>query len=87
VHGQALAMFKTSANLTAGLPAERRALVGVLRCLLATGDRAGAETIYRRLRTASAAEPELLAQARAALYGPGAAGDNAGASMLPRAVR
>ena len=87
VHGQALAMFKTSANLTAGLPAERRALVGVLRCLVATGDRAGAETIYRRLRSAGAAEPELLAQAQAALYGRGAAGDNAGASMLPRAVR
>ena len=86
LHGDALAMFTTSANLTAGLRAERRALVGVLRCLVATGDRAGAETIYRRLRSAGAAEPELLAQARAALHGPGAAEDNTGASTLPRAA-
>ncbi len=88
LHGEALAMFTTSANLTAGLRAERRALVGVLRCLVATGDRAGAETIYRRLRSAGVAEPELLAQARAALHGPGAAADdNTGASTLPRAAR
>jgi TolA-binding protein len=90
LHEDALDMFVTSAHFTAGLPAERRALVGVVRCLVATGDRASAEVIYRRLMSAGTTEPDLLAQARTALRGNGghdAAGRGAAESALPKAVR
>jgi tetratricopeptide (TPR) repeat protein len=43
LHEEALNMFVTSAHFTSGLPAERRALVGVVRCLVATGDRSGGD--------------------------------------------
>jgi tetratricopeptide (TPR) repeat protein len=89
LHEEALDMFVTSAHLTAGLPDERRALVGVVRCLVATGDRAGAETVYRRLLSSGAAEPDLLAQARTALRanGHGNGGSPSGRSAPPSAVR
>jgi TolA-binding protein len=90
LHQEALAMFVTSAHFTAGLPAERRALVGVVRCLVATGDHAAAETIYGRLASSGATEPDLLAQARIALRarGHGNGGSPAEAeSALPRAAR
>jgi TolA-binding protein len=72
-HEAALDMYLTSAHLTAGSAAERRALVGAVRCLVATGDRASAEVIYRRLLESSATEPELLAGARQALRAAGSA--------------
>jgi tetratricopeptide (TPR) repeat protein len=88
-HAEALDMFVTSAHLTAGLPAERRALVGALQCLVATGDRASAEAIYRRLQQAGSTEPQLLAQAREALRAPGAAAREGGGaeSALPATAR
>jgi tetratricopeptide (TPR) repeat protein len=93
LHQEALDMFVTSAHFTAGLPAEARALVGVVRCLVATGDRAAAEAVYRGLLSSGATEPNLLAQARTAL-GAGRRGsavsppDRAGngASALPAAA-
>jgi len=100
VHEDALDMFVTSAHFTAGLPAERRALVGVLKCLVATGDRASAEAIYRRLSASAATEPDLLAQARTALRSNGAThgngngngnghgnGNGNGESALPKGTR
>jgi TolA-binding protein len=81
LHDEALGMFARSAELTAGSPAEPRALVGALESFVATGDRAAAERVYRRLLAAHAT-PEALAQARRAL------GIEEGAeSALPRAVR
>ncbi len=89
LHEDALDMFVTSAHFTAGLPAERRALVGVVRCLVATGDRASAEAVYRRLMSSSATEPDLLAQARTALRANGRppAVHGNGESALPKAAR
>jgi hypothetical protein len=98
LHEDALDMFVTSAHFTAGLPAERRALVGVLKCLVATGDRASAEGIYRRLSASGATEPDLLAQARTALRSNGAThgngngngnghGNGNGESALPKSTR
>jgi tetratricopeptide (TPR) repeat protein len=89
-HAEALDMFVTSAHLTAGLPAERRALVGALQCLVATGDRASAEVIYRRLQQAGSTEPQLLAQAREALRAAGASARDGGGgvgSALPATAR
>jgi hypothetical protein len=80
-----------SAHFTAGLPAERRALVGVVRCLVATGDRTAAEAVYRRLQSSGTTEPDLLAQARTALrpggHGNGRSPGGNGRSALPKAVR
>jgi cellulose synthase operon protein C len=89
LHVEALEMFRTSATLTAGRPAERRALVGALRCLIATGDRKSAEAIYRRLATSAGVEPELLAQARDALRNGHRVPPRNGApdSALPRSAR
>jgi hypothetical protein len=90
LHEDALDMFVASAHFTAGLPAERRALVGVVRCLAATGQRASAEAVYRRLLSSGTIEPDLLSQARTALRangGPAPAARGAGESALPRAVR
>jgi hypothetical protein len=70
-----------------GLPAERRALVGVVRCLVATGDRSGAEAIYRRLMASGATEPDLLAQARTALRASNGGHGGGGESALPGAAR
>jgi hypothetical protein len=80
-------MFVMSAHFTAGLPAERRALAGVVRCLVATGDQAAAETVYRRLIASGAAEPDLLAQVRTALRAGNGAAPVAHESALPEAAR
>ena len=64
---EALDMYLTAAHLTPESSWGRRALVGAVRSLVKTGDRASAETIYRRLLASSTTEPELLAQARQAL--------------------
>jgi TolA-binding protein len=66
-HEDALNMYLTAAHLTAGTTAERRALVGAVRCLVALGDRPAAEAIYRRLLESSTTEPEHIANARQAL--------------------
>jgi TolA-binding protein len=87
LHEDALDMFVTSAHLTAGLPAERRALAGVVRCLVATGDQAAAETVYRRLIASGAAEPDLLAQVRTARRASNGAAPVAHESALPEAAR
>ena len=88
---EALDMFVASAHFTTGLPAERRALVGVVRCLVATGDRTSAEAVYRRLLTSGTTEPDLLAQARTALgtggHGNGNSPPRNGESAPPKAVR
>jgi TolA-binding protein len=65
-HADALVMFQTSAQLTAGSPAERQALLAALQSLAGAGDRQAAEVIYRRLQQAGANESQL-AQARQAL--------------------
>jgi tetratricopeptide (TPR) repeat protein len=79
-HGEALNMFIISALFTKGSPAETRALVGVVQCLVATGDRNAAEGLYRQLQASGAGE-SMLAEARRAL-------DTAGAdSALPRGAR
>ncbi|MGH7385414.1 MAG: tetratricopeptide repeat protein [Candidatus Rokuibacteriota bacterium] len=63
----ALDMYLTAAYLAPESRWGRRALVGAVRSLVAAGDRASAEAIYRRLLGSSATEPDLLAQARKAL--------------------
>ncbi|MGH7413042.1 MAG: tetratricopeptide repeat protein [Candidatus Rokuibacteriota bacterium] len=63
----ALDMYLTAAYLVPDSPWGRRALVGAVRSLVTTGDRASAGAIYRRLLSSSATEPELLAEARKAL--------------------
>jgi hypothetical protein len=60
-------MFAKSAELAAGLPAERRALLGAVQSFIAIGDRGSAESVYRRLANASGADPDMLARARQAL--------------------
>jgi TolA-binding protein len=65
-HAEALALFQTSARLTAGLAAERRALLAALQCVVGAGDYKAGEAIYRRLQQAGATEAQL-AQARQAL--------------------
>jgi len=89
LHDEALDMFMTSAHLTAGLPAERRALLGALRCLVVTGDRKSAEAVYRRLLSAAANDPQILAQAREALRANGgaAAGASPTRPVLPKTAR
>ena len=79
-HGEALNMFMTSALFTKGSPAERRALLRAVQCLAATGDRSGAEAMYRQLQ-ATAPEETMLAEARRALD------TGAAESALPRTTR
>jgi hypothetical protein len=57
-------MYMTSAQLTAGSPAESRALIGAARIAVATGDRAGAEALYQRLVQSRVAEPSLVIELR-----------------------
>jgi tetratricopeptide (TPR) repeat protein len=82
-------MYLTAAALTPGAPAERRALVGAVKALVASGDRTSAEAIYRRLLGSKATEPEFLAAARRALGAGGASPDRSdiSESALPRAAR
>jgi TolA-binding protein len=64
---EALDLYLTAAHFTSESPWGRRALVGAVRTLVKTGDRASAEAVYRRLLGSSATEPEILAEARKAL--------------------
>jgi TolA-binding protein len=85
-HEEALEMYLAAAHFTAGSSGERRALVGALQCMVATGDRASAEVIYRRLLASSATEPQLLAEARRALR-TGASDRGSSESALPKSAR
>jgi tetratricopeptide (TPR) repeat protein len=88
LHEDALKMYMTSAQLTAGSRAESRALVGAAKILVATGDRAGAEALYQRLMQSRAAEPTLVMQLRNVLRANGgAAGATPSESALPKAAR
>jgi tetratricopeptide (TPR) repeat protein len=84
-HAEALEMFKTSARLTAGLPTERRALLGALQCVAAAGDRKTAEVFYQRLQQIGATEAQL-ALARQALQANGRA-TSPSQSPLPTPAR
>jgi tetratricopeptide (TPR) repeat protein len=82
----ALDMYLTAAQLTAGTPAERRALLGAIRSFVTIGDRSSAETIYHRLADSPTRDPEILAEAHKALSRRGnTAGEGAGAA-LPRSI-
>ncbi|MGH7396477.1 MAG: tetratricopeptide repeat protein, partial [Candidatus Rokuibacteriota bacterium] len=66
-HASAVKWYLTAAYVAGDSTWGRRALLGALRCLIATGDRPAAEAIYRRLQGSTATEPALLAEAREAL--------------------
>jgi tetratricopeptide (TPR) repeat protein len=87
LHADALAMFQTSAHLTAGSPAERRALLAALPCAAAIGDRQTVEAINQRLQQAAATEPRA-GETRPPLRGGGAVGEGTtGGSALPAIAR
>jgi TolA-binding protein len=88
LHGDALAMFQTSARLTAGSPAERRALTAALPCAVAIGDRQSAEAIQRRLQQAGPTDAQP-GEARSGLRGSGGATGEAASSgsALPAIAR
>ena len=66
-HALALKWYLTAAHVSADSPWGQRAELGALQGLLATGDRAAADAIYRRMLTSSTTDPDLLTQARNAL--------------------
>jgi TolA-binding protein len=82
----ALDMYLTAAHLTAGTRAEDRALVGAIRSFVTMGDRASAETIYRRLQDSADRDPAVLAEARKNLGRRGSTAEQGGGSALPRGV-
>ena len=60
-HDEAVDMYLAAAHLA---PASQgRALMGAVRSLVATGDRASAEAVFRRLAESSGGEPEILTDA------------------------
>jgi hypothetical protein len=54
-------MYLTAAYLAPG--SQGRALMGAVRSLVAVGDGASAEKVFRRLVESSGEEPEILTQA------------------------
>ena len=65
---EAVDMYLTAAYLA---PASQgRALMGAVRSLVAVGDRAAAEAVFRRLVESSGAEPEILTEA-SKMFRPG----------------
>ncbi|HEX4995655.1 MAG TPA: tetratricopeptide repeat protein [Methylomirabilota bacterium] len=58
---EAVDMYLTAAYLAPG--SQGRALMGAVRSLVAVGDRASAEAVFRRLVESSGEEPEILTQA------------------------
>ena len=66
-HAQAVRWFLTAAYLNPASVWGQRAQLGAVQGLVATGDRATADAIYRRMEASSATDPELLARAHAAL--------------------
>jgi TolA-binding protein len=67
-HDEAADMYLTAAALAPG--SQGRALMGAVRSLVALGDQASAEAVFRRLAESSGEEPEILTQA-SKLFGPG----------------
>jgi TolA-binding protein len=66
-HAIAVRWFLTAAYLNPDSTWGQRAQLGAVRGLVATGDRATADAIYRRMEASSATDPDLLRRARAAL--------------------
>lgn len=60
-HDEAVDMYLTAAYLAP--QSQGRALMGAVRSLVAIGDRASAEAVFRRLVESSGGEPEILTQA------------------------
>ena len=60
-HDEAVDMYLTAAYLAPG--SQGRALMGAIRSLVAVGDGASAEKVFRRLVESSGEEPEILTQA------------------------
>src|SRR5262249_23546998 len=85
-HADALAMFQTSARLSAGSPAEGGALIAALPCATAIGDRPAAEAIHRRLEQVGGAEPQPGEAPRARRTSGGSEGTASG-SALPAVAR
>jgi TolA-binding protein len=70
-HEEAVEMYLTAAYLAPESPWAPRALLGAVRSQVALGDRASAETSYRRLMEWGGNEPALVEQARRALRSGG----------------
>jgi TolA-binding protein len=70
-HEEAVEMYLTAAYLAPESPWAPRALLGAVRSQVALGDRASAETSYRRLVEWGGHEPELVEQARRTLRSGG----------------
>ena len=68
-HAAAVKWFLTAAYLDPESTWGQRAQLGAVEGLLATGDRAAADAIYRRMEASNATDPGLLAKARDALDG------------------
>ena len=69
-HDEAADMYLTAAALAPG--SQGRALMGAVRSLVALGDQASAEAVFRRLAESSGEEPEILTQP-SKVFGPGGA--------------
>ena len=65
----AVRWFLTAAYLNPDSTWGQRAQLGAVRGLVATGDRATADAVYRRMEASTATDPDLLGRARAALAG------------------
>ena len=63
----AVRWFLTAAYLNPDSTWGQRAQLGAVRGLVATGDRATADAVYRRMEASTATDPDLLGRARAAL--------------------
>ncbi len=67
-HEEAVDMYLTAAYLAP--ESQGRALMGAVRSLVAVGDQAAAEAVFRRLAESSGEEPEILTQP-SKVFGPG----------------
>jgi tetratricopeptide (TPR) repeat protein len=70
-HAAAVKWFLTAAYLDPESAWGQRAQLGAVEGLIATGDRAAADAIYRRMEASNATDPSLLSKARDALDGRG----------------
>lgn len=69
-HALAVKWYLTAAYVDTNSPWGQRAQLGAVQGLLATGDRAAADAIYRRMLSSGATDPALLTRARDALLAP-----------------
>jgi TolA-binding protein len=63
----AVNMYLAAVDVAPGSPFEHQALLGAVQSLVAIGDHASAEVVYRRLRESSGTDPALVAEAQKAL--------------------